>query len=144
MAAIEKNDISALEQARSKLLEFSADNMKKAQASAAFQGDASLKTAAADLLNFYRMEAEAKLPIISDFILQKENMDKMKSALDAKPEKNRTKEEIDAYNKQVGVFNTAVNKYNTTIQELNTNRTKYLNTWNQTSAAFTSKHVANK
>lgn len=144
LKAFNENNFAGSSSNTSKLLQFSNEGLKKLASYSAFAGDASLKDAAIELLKFYKTEAEAKLPSMIDFHLKKENMDKMRAALEAKSPDKRTKEEIDAYNKELEVYNKGVVQYNATSEELNNARNKVLDKWNSTVNAFTSRHVPNR
>jgi hypothetical protein len=92
-------------------------------------------------LNFYVSEANDKIPIITDFYLNKEKLEKIKTMVESKQQSERTKEDIDQYNIAVAEFNKSVSEYNQTLTELNTSRNKHLDSWNNISRGFMDKHV---
>ncbi len=144
LEALNKNDLNGIEQNKSSLLDFSKAGLTTIETIEAFKDDLSLKTACKQMLQFYSNEAEVKIPVFTDFLLKKENFDKLKKAIDAKAPANRTKLEIDEYNKAVNDFNQSVKTYNTTNQDLNKERSKQLDNWNKTVSNFLDKHVPKK
>lgn len=139
--ALNKNDVNALKQNADALSKFSDEGLAKLDTMKAFKGDNTLKLACKEMLEFYKKEATAKIPVIVNFAVKKENFDKIKAAMDAKDAKSRTKEDVDAFNTAVNDFNKASNEYNAVNNELNTNRTNLLNKWNTAVANFLDKQV---
>ncbi len=142
LEALNKNDLNGIEQNKSALINFSKDGLSKIDTTKDFKGDLSLKNATNQILKFYCNEAEVKIPIFTDYLLKKENFEKLKKAFDAKSQK--TKQDYDDYNKSVNDLNAAVKIYNTTNQDLNKERNKQLDNWNKTVAGFLDKHVPKK
>jgi hypothetical protein len=140
MKALEKADLTSLEQTKNALLISSTEGLKKASPIQAYEGDKSLKVACDRLLEFYKYEV-AKTLEISDFYLKKDNFEKLKKALDAKRPAEKTKEDVDNYNKAVAGFNAAVSKFNTVNTDLNKRRTEAINLWNKSSDEFLNNHV---
>jgi hypothetical protein len=58
---------------------------------------------------------------------------------DTKGSKNKSKEDIDAFNKAVNEFNSANDKYNATNNSLNKKRTEVFNDWEKTASNFIDK-----
>jgi hypothetical protein len=141
MEAINRNDISAIEQTKNALLASAELDLTKIGPLPTFKGDASLKTACQQLLKFYESECTTKIPELINFYLKKENYEKMKAAMEAKRPAERTKQDIDNYNKAVNEFNTAVNKINADQNDLNKKRSDALNKWNNMSEDFLDRHV---
>jgi hypothetical protein len=139
--ALNKNDLVGIEQNRVTLLKYTKEGISKLDSMAAFKGDASLKNACIQILKFYQNEAETKIPILTDFFLKKENFEKLKAAIEAKPPANRTNQEITEYNKAVNDYNNAVKTFNSTNQDLNKDRSKQLDNWNKTVSNFLDKQV---
>ena len=142
--ALNKNDVNALKQNADALAKVSEEDLKKLDTLKAFKGDATLKTTCKDLLTFYKKEATAKMPVIINFAVKKENFEKIKTAFDAKAPKSRTKEDVDGFNAAVNEFNKASAEYNTVNNELNTSRSNLLNKWNDAVARFMDKQVPKK
>ena len=137
--ALNKNDISGLEQNRNALISCSKESLAKLDTMRAFDGDISVVMAARQMMNFYLIEAKDKMPILIDFILKKENFDKVKKAFDAKPQNERTQEDVDQYNKAVNDMNAAVVEYNKNNQWINENRSKQIQNWNTSVQKFMDK-----
>ena len=73
--------------------------------------------------------------------MKNDEFDKLKKVMDSKPAKDRTKEDVDAYNKAVNDMNKAVKEYNQNNQTLNERRTDVYNTWNSTVQTFFDAHM---
>jgi hypothetical protein len=139
--AINRNDINAIEQTKNALLNSAEQDLSKIGPLPAFKGDATLKTACQQLLNFYKWEASNYIPELITFQLKKENYEKMKAAMDAKRPADRTKDDVSAYNKAVNDFNASVSKINAQQNELNKKGADALNKWNKASEEFLDKHI---
>lgn len=141
MDALQKGDVSAMEQNKSMLSKTAQEGLDKLKGVAAFKGDESLKKACVDMLTFYKEEADKKFQVFIDFQSTKEAFEKAKKTMETKKEKDRTKEDIDNYNALVKEYNKATVEYNNANNELNGRRTKLINNWNNMSDAFTNRHV---
>jgi hypothetical protein len=141
MEAINKKDISAMEQTKNSLLTSSEQDLEKIGPIPAFNGDNSLKTTCQEMLAFYKMEASQKIGEIINFQLKQENFKKMEAALNAKRPADRTKQDIDNFNKAVNEFNIAVSKMNALQNELYKKRKTLLDQWNNARENFLDKHV---
>jgi hypothetical protein len=107
----------------------------------ALDGDRSLVAAAKKVLVFYQKEAIDDVPVFAAFFLQKENLEKMKKAFEAKKERERTQQDVDRYNQAISDFNQAVESFNQTNESLNNNRKQLIEGWNQAVEAFLDQHV---
>jgi hypothetical protein len=139
--ALNNKKVTDIEQGRNALLQYANEGLTALTAIKPFDGDASLLAACKQALLFYKKTAETEVPKLTDFYLKEENFNKMKKALEAKSESDRTKQDVDAYNKGVKEINTAVNMYNQTNGSLNTSRTNMINTWNDTEKSFIDTHM---
>jgi len=139
--AINKKDVSAIEQNKSALLTASKEGLEKLKDIASFNGDNTVVTACIALLTFYQDEAENKVSLITDYFIKTENFNTIKISFDQIKPNNRTQADVDGYNKAVNEMNASVEVYNKTNTELGTNRTKYLDGWNNATSKFTDKHV---
>lgn len=141
MSALDKKDISAMEQTKNTLLASAEQDLEKIGPIPAFNGDNSLKNACQQLLDFYKMEASQKVPEMVNFLLKQENFQKINSAMQAKRPANRTQADVDTYNNAVKEFNAAVDKINVMHNDLNKKRGTLLEQWNNTVENFLDKHV---
>lgn len=139
--ALNKNDVSAMEQNKSSLSKFGNEGLAELALIKGFNGDESLIKACEDILKFYVEEADVHFQKLIDFQTTKEAFEKAKANLESKKEKERTKEDIDNYNKLVGEYNAATKEFNETNKILNDKRSKFINLWNSTSQNFTSKNI---
>lgn len=141
MDALNKKDISAMEQTKNTLLMSAEQDLEKLGPIPAFNGDNTLKTACQQMLAFYKMEASQKVPEMVNFLLKQENFEKMNKAIQAKRPADRSQADIDNYNNAVKEFNAAVDKVNAMHNDLNKKRSALLEQWNNASENFLDKHV---
>jgi hypothetical protein len=141
--AMQSNDVNGMEQSKSSLAKFSAEGLARLDTLQAFKGDGSLITACRKVLEFQKNEAD-NASFLTDFHLKKEAFEKTKKSFDSKLAKNRTQDDIDAYNKAVNDYNKAVKDYNKTSEDLNGGREKVLNNWDVTRKRFMDLHVPYK
>jgi hypothetical protein len=83
MEAIEKGNITGIEQNKNSLAKYATDGLEKLKDLKAFQGDNSLLAACRNILNFYTKEAE-KMSVVSDFFLAKERFETIKKEYEKK------------------------------------------------------------
>ena len=70
-----------------------------------------------------------------------EKMEESNTTMNNKNAKDRTKEEVDAFNKLVTEVNKEVGNYNKLNAKFNAEKTTAVNNWNMASENFVSKHV---
>ena len=139
--AMNQNDVNAMEQAKSSLLKYAKEGIKKIDTLKRFNNDVSLKMACRNMLVFFQTEANTRMPKIIDFFLKKESFEKMAKAMEAKKPSQRTKEDVDKYNAALKKYNGAVAIFNKENEYLNKTRKDLLVKWNKASQAFMDKHV---
>ena len=139
--AINKKDVSAIEQNKNALAATSVEGLEKLKSITNFKGDNTVVDACIEILTFYKDEAENKIALITDYFIKTENFNTIKTSFDQIKPNNRTQADVDSYNTAVNEMNASVAVYNTTNTELSTNRGKYLDNWNNATAKFTDKHV---
>jgi hypothetical protein len=139
LEAIEKNNITGIEQNKNSLLKYAQDGIVKLNNIKPFKGDNSIAAACKTMLNFYLKEVNDKMGTVSDFFLTKERFATIKKEFEKKS--NPAKEEVDAYNKGVNDINKASNAYNQNNQILNQQRSEALNNWNIAIKTFFDEHT---
>lgn len=139
--AINNKDVSGIEQNKNALLSTANEGLELLKSQSDFKGDVTVLNACRDILTFYKDEAENKVSLITDYFIKTENFNTIKASFDAIKPNNRVQADVDRYNTAVNEMNAAVEVYNKTNAELTTNRTKYLDSWNNASSKFTDKHV---
>lgn len=139
--ALQRGDLSGMEQNNSMLAQTAKECIDSLKKIKDFNGDLSLKNTCMEILNFYLDESKSKFTVFIDFQAKKEGFEKAKSNMESKKEKDRTKEDIDNYNSFVKEYNAATAEYNKVNNELNSKRSKLINSWNNSSSNFTSKHL---
>jgi hypothetical protein len=139
MEAMSKDDVTAIEQSRNALASSATEDLEKAKALQAFNGDGALKSALIQSLSFYKTEADQKVQLYTQFLLAKDNMDKIKKSYDTKSKK--TQEDVNQFNAAVNEFNSRVNAANAMNQDQNKKRSAMLKTWNEEHSGFLDKHT---
>ena len=142
--ALNKSDVNAVDQNNNALLKFSNEGLKQLDTLKSFSNDNTLKTSCRQLLDFYKTEASAKIPVLINFFLKKEAFDKIKAAFDAKAQHDRTKEDVEQYNKTLIDYNKSIAGFNNTNKELSKKNEILINTWNQSVQTFLDRHVPKK
>lgn len=141
--AYSKADISAMEQNKNQLLDYSKAGLSELSNMPAYKGDQTLRDKAIKTLLFYQEEAEKHAPKQIDFYLKKERFENVKKALDAKPKETRSKEDVDKYNNSLTDYNTSLATFNEINNLLNGQRSDIYNSWSKTCQEFTANHVEN-
>src|ERR1700757_4378337 len=116
--AMAKMDVNAVEQNKNALAKAANECLDKMKAIKPFEGDASVKAACEQMLNFYKDEAEKKLKDVGNYYVKKENFEKIKKEFDAKSQSSRTQQDVDKFNKAVNEYNEENNNYNNTNANL--------------------------
>ena len=141
LAAVETNDVNALIQNQNSLKNYALEGLSKLDTFKKYEGDASVIAAAQEMMNFYLMEANDKVPVLANLFLQQDNIKKVEASFEAIDASKRTQADVDRYNKAISDFNAAVSDFNTTIESLNKERSKLLNNWNNTADQFIDTHI---
>lgn len=141
LEALQNADINSLEQNRNTLVKYAEEGLEKLKKIRSYESDMSLNYATRNMLRFYKEEADARMPTLIDYLMKKEQFDKLKQAFDNKKKSKRTQEDIDQFNKAVKDINAATKKYNSMNEYLTEQRNKYLSEWNKTSEKFLKKHT---
>ena len=139
--ALNEKNVTKVEQTRSALDKYAIEGLKVLDTLHTFENDGSLANACSQALTFYKKEAETQIPQLTDFFLKKENFEKQKATLDAKPQNARTQQDVDAYNKGVNDINNGVNTFNQINADLNSGRNDVNQTWDATEKAFIDVHT---
>jgi hypothetical protein len=142
--AMEKNDVNGIEQSKNSMAKFSAEGLERLDTLKPFNGDGSLLVACRKVLEFQKDEAENKVTFMTEFLIKKEDFEKIKKSFDATPPNKRKQSDVDTYNKAIDEYNKAVNVFNKTNESLNTNRTKVITNWETTRKKFMDVHVPYK
>lgn len=139
--AINKKDLKNLEQSRNALDNFVSDGLKALDSLHAFEGDATLSIACENALKTYKRMAELELPKVEDFYLKQDNFDKLKTAMDAKPQSSRTQQDVDSYNNAVKDVNASIGAYNQQNGVMNNDRKSLVDNWNNAEKSFMDNHM---
>ena len=140
-AAVNAGDINGVEQNRNALLTYANSGLEQLEGLKAFNSDASVHTACTKVMRFYKEMAETKVESISSFLLAEQKFQKTKKAFEAKPARQRTQADVDAFNKAVSDINKASTAYNKTNNEINKRRTEVLKLWEEAVTRFMDLHM---
>lgn len=138
-----KGDINAMKQNQESLSKLSKEAKEKLKAIVPYRNNTSLKAACTEVMDFYIMEADTKVPALIDFYLKKEKFDKLKTATDKKG-KNLSQSEVNEFNAAVNDYNKASADYNKINADLNAKRSSALDGWNSAVSRFLDKNVSKK
>lgn len=141
MDALNKKNLSAIEQNRTTLLAFANDGISKLDTMKAFKGDRTIVLACKQILEFYRNECKDKIGLLTNYYIKEDNFQKIKKAFDAKKQTDRTQADVDQFNKGVEELNKAIAEFNNTNSQLSENRSKLTDNWNKTVQNFLDKHT---
>jgi hypothetical protein len=142
--ALAANDINAVEQSKNSLLKYATEGLMRLDTLKPYKNDGSMITACRKVLEFHKMEAEKKVPLMADYLIKSDEFSKIKKSFDAKPANKRTKSDVDSYNLAINDINKAVADYNKNSADLNNGRTKVITNWNQSKKRFMDMHVPYK
>ena len=139
MEAIEKSNITGIEQNKSSLLKYAREGLEKIKSIKPFEGDNNLVNAAKTVMVFFEREVNDKMSTISEFFLTQERFETIKKEFEKKS--SPTKAEVDAYNKAVKDVNASSDAFNNASQSLNKERNDVLNAWNKAVSEFLDEHT---
>jgi len=143
MDAIEKNDVSAIQQNANALATAAKEGLEILKTKETYKKDQSIINATKKAFEFFIDEGENQIPKITEFLILNEDFEKIKNNLEQTAERKRTKEQIDNYNKKVKDVNKGADMYNKVNSQLNTNRQNAINGLNTANSNFLSKHIPN-
>jgi hypothetical protein len=141
LAALEEEDLSAVEQNTAVLKSFSEEGLANADKAGNFKGDPTYKQAVKRILWFYNESAQNDYPKIVDFYLAKDEFMKIKQELESKRKKDRTQADADKYNKAAKAYNLAATDVNKRMERLNNKRKSLLESYNEKADLFFEKHT---
>lgn len=139
--AIESKDLGAIQQNANSLIQYSNEGLEKLKTLPNYKNDASLANATKKALEFYKKEAEKFIPSVVDFYMFNDKFENAKKTLDAKSQKDRSKEEVDNYNAMVKQVNKEIDEYNKANNLNFQEKSNAINNWNSVSDSFVSRHV---
>lgn len=141
MKSIEKKDLNAIQQNASSLELYTNEGLDKLKGITPFDKDASLIASTKKALEFYKKEALELTPKVISFLMLNQKAEDTKESLEKKPEKNRTRQEIDNFNNLIKEVNQEVEAYNKLNAKFYQDKVAVNTNWEQTGEQFISKHV---
>lgn len=139
MKAVEKKDVSAMQQNASSLEQYALEGLEKIKTAKPYKNDPMLVNATKKILEFYKKEALEFTPATLDFLMLNQKMEDTKKAMDSKSAPS--KDEVAAYNKLVGDVNKALGNYNKLNTKYFNDKNTAITAWNTASDGFVAKHV---
>ena len=140
MEAINNKNLVAIEQNLNSLKKFAEEGLEKLKPLKGYSGDASLITAARNMMNYYKKEV-TKGPVVTDYYMKEEDFLKLKKLYESKSAGKRTQQDVDQFNKAVNEINAAGNKFNNAMNELNREAKTALNEWNKTYNNYLDEYI---
>ncbi|NJM24350.1 MAG: hypothetical protein HC859_01305 [Bacteroidia bacterium] len=137
--AMDTGDLNAVEQSRNTLRRYAEEGLAKLDTMKPFKGDGSLLNACRRVLEFHRAEAGEKTAVAVDFLIKKDEFEKVRKVYEAK--NSHTNADMDEYNLRVNELNAAVQEYNKNNQSMNQERSKAFDHWVNTKKRFMDSHV---
>lgn len=135
MAALDKKNITAIEQIKGSLLKYAEEGQAKLDTMKHFPGDPTLKMSCKKALDFFKKEA-GKMTVYTDYIIKEESFEQLKKKFEGSAKSQNDQAEIDKYNKGVNELNAALKMYNQNNENLNSERDVTYNNWNEANKVF--------
>ncbi len=139
--AIQKKDLAAIQQNANTLVQYADEGLTKIKTIPAYQGDSSLLNATKKTLEYYKKQAQQYVPKLVAFLMFNDKFENAKKTLDAKSQKDRTKEEVDNYNSMVKQVNKEIDNYNKFNAANFEEKSTIIGTLEATSENFISGHI---
>lgn len=134
MEALEKKNITSIEQIKGSLLKYADEGLAKLDTMKHYP-DPTLKVGCRKALEFFKREA-GKMTVYTDYIMKSESFEQLKKAFEGSAKSQNDQAEIDKYNKGVNDLNAALKVYNQNNENLNNERTTVYKNWNEASKVF--------
>jgi hypothetical protein len=138
--ALNQKNVTKLEQARGSLKTYAEEGLARLDTLKSYKGDASLKNACRQALQFFKREAD-RASGYTDFNMKEQAFEQQRKSFAANAKARNDQAEIDKYNKAVEDMNKASKLVNELNSSLNRERTEAYNTYNKASANFLDTHI---
>jgi hypothetical protein len=144
LEAIKASDINAIEQSKNSMLKYADEGLARLDTVKQFKGDGALLNACRKILEFHKVMATQKIPLLADFIIKAQEFEKLKKSFDSKPPNKRTQQEVDNFNRAVNEMNKEIGLYNKNSEAMFNARNKAVTTWEQSKKGFMDRHIPYK
>ncbi|SEP55379.1 LIC11966 family surface protein [Flavobacterium urocaniciphilum] len=141
--AIEAKDLAAIQQNSNSLAAYADEGLEKLKNIKPYNNDASLINATKKSLEAYKKVTVEQIPSVIDFFMFNNKFENAKQNIEKKKASDRTKEEIDSYNNLIKEINTKIANFNKVNTKFDQEKLQHVNSWNNTSSQFISKHIPN-
>lgn len=141
--AIESKELGAIQQNANSLIQYADEGLTKIKTIKPFNGDSAILNATKKALEYYKKQAQQYVPIAVNFLMFNDKFENAKKSIEAKSEKNRTKEEVNNYNTMVKQVNKEIDNFNKSNDSNFQEKQSILDNWNSVGDAFISNHVPN-
>lgn len=139
--AMNRNDLAGVEQSINALKSTAEEGLLALDTVSKYEGDPGLILALRRVLNFYIQEADNELAKSVDFLVMKENFERLAANIQSKSQRDLTKEEIDEYNEAVEEYNSMVPEFNENNETLQEKREEMNEVWNDAVEEFFDEHA---
>ena len=140
MDALNKKNITAMEQAKSAMARYAAESMDTLAKAGNFKGDATMKIACKRALDFFTKEA-TEANKLSEYLLKEQDFTQLKKNFEHNSKAQNDQAEIDKYNAAIADLNKSLETFNKTNQQLNKGRDEAYKGWNDGMKTFMDTQV---
>lgn len=141
--ALSAGDVNAIQQNSNALSTSAKEGLDILKSETHYKNDKQIAMATEKAFNFFIIEAEKRIPEMTDFLVLVEDLKQTQTTLEKTPQKKRTQEQIDSYNAMINKYNKDLKNYNKVNEELNRQRNTIIENLNKANQAFLSKHIPN-
>lgn len=141
--AVLRNNVDEIKQHQGQLKAFAEEGLEQLEQMIAYDGDASLLIATANILRFYEEISQNEIEEILVFESIKKEYEAAKAKFESTPESEKTQEDYTYYNHTVRNYNMRANQYNTANNYLHSSRSSNNEAWNNAFKTFINNHIPN-
>ena len=139
--ALIEGSITDMEKARIAVIKYAAEGLLELKTIQPYEGDNSLIEACSKILQTYKDITENETPAIVDYHVKSDEFDKIKKVLEAKPQPDRTKDDINTYNKAITDLNAAIDLSNQATANSNKIQNEATKAWGIAVKTFFDKYT---
>ncbi len=139
--AIGKKNLTAIEQHRDKLEKYAKEGKKALRKKDPYKGDSRLLRKGKDILRFYERKVGRHLDKVTEYLVEKQEFDKVKKRMENKDKSERTKEMVDRYNKLANKMNRLGKEHQKALQKMQKKSQEHWEEWRGKKEDFYDKHT---
>jgi hypothetical protein len=141
LQALLENDVSAADQNRSALADCAVRGLEELKGMPAYNNDEHLKHACTKLLTFYRDEATHTLSMTAQYLVARDNHQKLREAYQSKKQGERTHEDEEMFRQASRELMKRTEEFKRRYSQSEEKRKDLLAEWNKAEEGFIRKHV---